>query len=336
MPPSNDRSMTPAPESRNPSASRSLLDTRSLSAVEITKIFEHADQLKALGDKHGNFFEPQSTIHRKSALVCLLFFEPSTRTRMSFQAAAYRMGHQVLTMDLLSGSSLAKGETYSDTILNVAAMEPDIMVVRYGKSPELDRLLPGLPMPIINGGSGVQSHPTQALLDAYTIRAHRGELTGQRVLIVGDIIHSRVARSNFDVLTKLGAEIGVCGPKSLLPNENEVPGLRLFHDLDQAIGWATVYMALRIQLERHDSIEGKRSGLDQYRQDYVDHFGLNRTRLKTLSKDAMIMHPGPINYGVELPLEIQEDPRSRILEQVTNGVLIRSALLSRALGEMPG
>jgi aspartate carbamoyltransferase catalytic subunit len=247
---------------------------------------------------------------------------------MSFQTAAYRLGHQVLTMELVSGgSSLSKGETHVDTVLNVAAMNPDVMVVRYGRSPELDELLTTLPIPVVNGGSGSVAHPTQGLLDAYTIWRERGSFAGQRILIVGDIRHSRVARSNFDILKKLGAELAVCGPEKLLPAD-QLGGVKIFHDLDEATRWCTVYMGLRIQLERH---EAHQLNLDS-QNDYHQHFGLTKERLKILAKDATIMHPGPINHGVEFCDEVMRDPRSRVLEQVSNGVLIRGALLARILG----
>ena len=304
-----------------PALARSLLDTSSLSETEILNLFSHSDLLAARGK---NFYN-----HGPQRVVCLLFFEPSTRTRMSFQTAAYRLGHHVSTMELFGGSSLAKGETFGDTVLNILAMQPDVLVIRYGKSSELDELLPTLSIPVISGGCGTRAHPTQALLDAYTISRELKSIKGQRVLIVGDVRHSRVARSNFDVLTKLGAEIAVCGPQELLPSPGEVPGLKIFGDLDEAVGWASVYMGLRIQLERHNMDDIRTDALGEYHR----QFGLTASRLEKLSKDAIIMHPGPINHGVEFSAEVLKDPRSRVMQQVTNGVLIRAALLSKVLGE---
>lgn len=251
---------------------------------------------------------------------------------MSFQTAAYRLGHQVLTMELFAGSSLSKGETYADTVLNIAAMKPDAMVIRYGRSPELDELLPRLPMPVLNAGSGSMAHPTQALLDAYTVFCERGTLKGEKLLIVGDIRYSRVARSNFDVFTKLGAEVGVCGPEALLPEQSQIEGVKIFHDFNEGIRWCSLYMGLRIQLERHEASDLKLDSMN----DYHDHFGLNRARLELLSKDAIIMHPGPINHGVEFANEVLDDPRCRVLQQVTNGVLIRAALLRELLNDRSG
>ncbi len=327
MPTTHVSSTKPESGRGTSTANGSLLDTRTLSRDEILSIFNRATELEALGQRHGNFFDP--TEARNPKTIALLFFEASTRTRMSFQAATYRLGHNALAMELLTGSSLSKGETYEDTVLNVAAMKPDAMVIRYGESAELDQLLPNLPMPVINAGSGTLAHPTQALLDAYTIHRERGTVEGQKILLVGDIRHSRVARSDFDVLSKLGAEIAVCGPDAFLPEpaESRARGLKCFNDLDEAVEWASIYMGLRIQLERHD--RGQHGSLENYRKDYHEQFGLNQARLKKLSKNAMIMHPGPINHGVEFSTEVVKDPRSRVMAQVTNGVLIRAALLAR-------
>lgn len=244
--------------------------------------------------------------------------------------ASYRLGLQVLTMELSSGSSLSKGETLTDTVLNFTAMKPDVLVVRYGNSRELDALLPTLDIPVLNAGSGALAHPTQGLLDAYTLRAEWGSLQKKRVLIFGDVLHSRVARSNFDVLTKLGAEVGVFGPESMLPPKTEGVlkdyGIRIFSSLDEALPWADACMGLRIQLERHEN-GGRDVG-----EDYLSRYGLTKERLALLRSDALILHPGPINHGVEFAPDVVEDPRSRVLSQVTNGVKIRAALLAMILG----
>ena len=307
---------------------RSLLDTRSLSADDVLSIFSQADRFSSASDRWGTYYDPTTNSARVPKTVGLLFFEPSTRTRMSFQSAAYKLGHHVLTMELSAGSSLTKGESFADTVLNVAAMGPDALVIRYSENVELDQLLPDFHIPVLNAGSGTNSHPTQALLDAYTILKERGSIRGQRVLIVGDIKHSRVARSNFDVLGKLGAEIGICGPPSFMPEAKDIPGVKIFDKLDdKTLAWATVYMGLRIQLERHTM---EAASIDSV-ADYNGRFGLTVERLKKLSDSAMIMHPGPINHGVEFSPEVMRDPRSRILKQVANGVLIRAALLHRVL-----
>ncbi len=319
---------------------RSLLDTRVLSRKEVEEIFLKADSLSAptgdleAGSQSGFRASLEGTSIVPTPVVCCLFFEPSTRTRMSFQIASYRLGLQVLTMELSTGgSSLSKGETTTDTVLNFVAMKPDILVVRYGISRELDVLLPTLKLPVLNAGSGTLAHPTQGLLDAYTLRQEWGSLEGKRVLIFGDVLHSRVARSNFDVLSKLGAKIGVFGPESMLPSPGDAGvssefGIQQFESLDEALPWADACMGLRIQLERHEAkdLDLKSMG------DYHARYGLTKERLKLLRKDAIILHPGPINHGVEFAFEVVHDRRSRVLRQVTNGVLIRAALLAMILG----
>lgn len=317
-----------------PLLGRSLLDTRILSAKDIDEIFLKADSMQLGRDAIPTGPAP---------VVCCLFFEPSTRTRMSFQMAAYRLGLEVLTMELSAGSSLSKGETATDTVLNFAAMNPDVLVVRYGSSRELDALLPMLKIPVLNAGSGTLAHPTQGLLDAYTLRAEWGGLSGKRILIFGDVLHSRVARSGFDVLTKLGAEIGVFGPEHLLPsdlNRSDLQpyGIRVFPSLDEALPWADACMGLRIQLERHDARSAAKSDSPSEHlsgsvaANYLSRYGLTVERLKLLKPEALILHPGPINHGVEFAPEVVEDSRSRVLAQVTNGVRIRAALLALILG----
>lgn len=307
----------------------SLLDSRVLSESAIHSLFSHAKELAVRYEKYGSFVDPNEPKPTTPKVVACLFFEASTRTFMSFQMAALRLGHQVVTLDTGTGSSILKGETDDDTVANVAAMQPDAIVIRYNRSPGLERLLPNLPIPVISAGIGVYSHPTQALLDAYTIFEARGSVRGEKVLIVGDVAHSRVARSNFDVLAKLGAEVGVCGPDHFLPRADEVPGLKIFKNLDEALEWPTVVMGLRVQLERHEDPRLRGRSIEDYKAEYHAEFGLNGVRLKKLRPDAIIMHPGPINHGVEFAPEVVEDARSRVLEQVRNGVLIRAALLSK-------
>lgn len=315
-----------------PLLGRSLLDTRVLSAKEIDEIFLKADSLADSSALTGFRTDLKGTAFSSlpSPVVCCLFFEPSTRTRMSFQMASYRLGLQVLTMELSAGSSLSKGETLTDTVLNFTAMKPDVLVVRYGNSRELDALLPTLGLPVLNAGSGTLAHPTQGLLDAYTLRQEWGSLRGKRVLIFGDVLHSRVARSNFDVLTKLGAEVGVFGPESMMPAKGDRVfsdfGLRVFDSFEEALPWADACMGLRIQLERHETKP------DEVAREYLASYGLTRDRLKHLRSDAVILHPGPINHGVEFAPEVVRDERSRVLRQVTNGVTIRAALLAMILG----
>lgn len=334
-----------SPTSQSLNRQWSFLDTRPFSANQILSLFHKADELRECAAQHGQFHVPRTAEQPdcESKVVFLLFLEPSTRTRLSFEMAALRLGHRVTVMDAGSGSSRVKGESDVDTVLNILAMGPDALVIRYNRSPELDELLPRLPIPVISGGNASAAHPTQALLDAYTIYRERGAkkaddggvLKGERVLIVGDILHSRVARSNFDVLTKLGAEIAVCGPPKLLPQvgqeTQEIPNVRIFHDLDEAMTWPTVYMGLRVQLERHEPGETGSGSLEAF----PERFGLNHARLKKLSPEALILHPGPINHGVEFAPGVTDDPRSRVLVQVSNGVLVRAALLAKIFERKP-
>ena len=328
---------------------KSVLATSALTLEQISIVFDHAEKHRESFMSTGRF-SPDTSVKSVAEskggprVVSCLFFEPSTRTRMSFEMAALRLGYKVQLMSSSSSTSLSKGESYADTVLNILAMKPDALVIRYGESPELDALLPQVKIPVLNAGSGVVSHPTQALLDALTIRQHVRNtsqshspaelvspskfLAGQKVLIAGDVRHSRVANSNFDVLLRLGAEVAICAPAEFLPEAANLPsGIAVIKDLDEATAWADIYMALRIQLERHGSGHGSGHSLS----DYNSQFGLNPRRLQILKKNAIIMHPGPIHPGVELSIEAIQDPRARIMNQVENGVYIRAALLARAL-----
>lgn len=312
-----------------PPSVRTLLDTRALSPSAVHDLFRIADRLAIrFGAGTGTTGQDASPIAPGSRLVACLFFEPSTRTRLSFQTAALRLGWGEMAIEAGSNSSLIKGETLTDTVLNVVSMGPDLLVVRYGVSDELDRLLPTLGIPVINAGSGTESHPTQALLDAYTIRGERGRIEGERVLIAGDVAHSRVARSNFELLPRLGAEVAMVGPGSFLPPEGEFPGVRRFASLEEGLDWATVAMGLRIQLERHKAAELNLSSFDDYHRRY----GFDRARLSRFRSDGILLHPGPINHGVEFAADAVKDPRSRVLKQVANGVLVRAALMSTLVG----
>lgn len=314
-----------------PILGRSLLDTRTLNRNDIDEIFLRADALDAFIHRAKHELRKSPLVMRQP-VVCCLFFEPSTRTRMSFQMAAYRLGCQVLTMELSAGSSLSKGETLTDTVLNFAAMKPDILVVRYGSSQELDELLPTLDIPVINAGSGTLAHPTQGLLDAYTLRSEWETFSGKKVLIFGDVLHSRVARSGFDVLTKLGATIGVTGPERMMPQGplreslQSQYKLQFFETLEEGLPWADAVMGLRVQLERHEAKEL------EFANDYHDRYGLNERRLEMMKPGAVILHPGPINHGVEFSPGVVRNARSRVLAQVTNGVIVRAALLDLILG----
>lgn len=312
-----------------PPSVRTLLDTRELSPSAVDDLFRIADRLSTrFGPGAIAAERDASSLVQGSRIVACLFFEPSTRTRLSFQTAALRLGWGEMAIEAGSNSSLIKGETLTDTVLNVVSMGPDLLVVRYGVSDELDRLLPTLGIPVINAGSGTESHPTQALLDAYTIRGERGRIEGERVLIAGDVAHSRVARSNFELLPRLGAEVAMVGPGSFLPPEGEFPGVRRFASLEEGLDWATVAMGLRIQLERHKAAELNLASFD----DYHKRYGFDRVRLSRFRSDGILLHPGPINHGVEFAADAVKDPRSRVLKQVANGVLVRAALMTTLAG----
>lgn len=252
--------------------------------------------------------------------VVNLFFESSTRTRISFELAERRLSADVVNF-AASGSSVSKGETLKDTARNIEAMKTDIVVVRHSSTGAAHFLSRLLKSPVINAGDGINEHPTQALLDMFTMREKLGELKGLNVCIVGDIVHSRVARSNIFGLTKMGANVAVCGPKTLIPDYLEQFGVRVFLDIDEAIQWADVLNVLRIQLEREAG--GDFPTIREYRL----YWGVNRIRLEKSKKSIVIMHPGPINRGVELDADVADGETSVILDQVTNGVAIRMAVL---------
>ncbi|WP_413292872.1 aspartate carbamoyltransferase catalytic subunit [Bdellovibrio sp. HCB185ZH] len=291
----------------------SILDLVSLEKEKIGRLFSTADQLAL------NPFLPSKGFGKTGAL---LFFEASTRTRMSFETACAHLGVYPMLLDGKSGSSLEKGETLEDTVLNVAAMKPAFVVIRSGDDLDFKALAAKLEIPLINAGWGKKGHPTQALLDTYTIRKHLGKIEGQKVLIVGDARHSRVAASHLELAKKLNYEVAFCGPENFLPEASEI---KVFHSLADGLQWATVAMALRVQLERHQ--------VKYSLEDYRKNFGFTFENLKALSADALIMHPGPINQGTEMDTDVlQKDSRCQILDQVSNGVLIRQAILLEVLG----
>ena len=261
-----------------------------------------------------------------------LFLEPSTRTRVAFEIAAKRLSADVITITG-NASSLVKGETLRDTALTIQALNADMIIVRHkaaGSPYFLSRLLE---MPVINAGDGAHEHPTQALLDCFTLREKLGDLTGKKVTILGDILFSRVARSNIWALKKLGAEVTLAGPSTLVPELFREFGVQVRHDLKSALDGADAVMLLRIQHERQTATHFPSIG------EYTSMFGLNRMRASWLKPDAIIMHPGPINRGVEIDSDLADSSRSVILEQVTNGIATRMAVLylcAHAAGMKPG
>ncbi len=254
-----------------------------------------------------------------------LFFEASTRTRTSFEIAARRLGAEVLSITS-SGSSVSKGESLVDTLNTLGAMRPDAIVMRHAASGAAHFLSRYLPVPIVNAGDGTHEHPTQALLDALTILDRRGTLEGLRVAIIGDIAHSRVARSNIFLLSKFGAHIVLCGPATLLPPQigQIAPGIELTTDMEQAIRGADVIMMLRVQLERQNEAAFPAA-------EYFSFYGLRLEHIEAAKPNVIVMHPGPINRGREIASEVADSQRSAILNQVENGIAVRMAVLERVL-----
>lgn len=283
-----------------------------LEKSKLDQLFDLADQLST----------GQKKAHGVLGLTgALLFFEASTRTRMSFETACVREGVHPLIFSA-AGTSLEKGETFEDTVLNIAAMQPSFMIIRAGEELDLESVQKKISMPILNAGWGKKGHPTQALLDVFTMKMKLGAYEKQRLLIVGDVKHSRVAASHFELAKILNYEIALCGPAEFLP---QWEGVRSFATLQEGLQWATVAMALRVQLERHDS----KYSLAEYRGLY----GFTLESLTQLSPQALIMHPGPINQGTEFDTAVLSDPRTQVLEQVRNGVFIRQALIHQILAE---
>ena len=294
---------------------KDLLGIAELSAPEIELILDTADSFAEIGERP---IKKVPTLRGKT--VINLFFEASTRTRSSFEIAEKRLSADNINFST-SGSALEKGETLVDTAMNLQAMAPDLVVIRHGH-PGVPHMLAGrIKAGVINAGDGAHEHPTQALLDAYTIRRHKKKIAGLKVVILGDIEHSRVVRSNIHLLRKLGAKVTVGGPRTMMPVAMETMGVEVAYSLDEAIRGADVIMMLRVQIER----QGKMAFPSV--REYFQLFGLTTERLKAAKDDVIIMHPGPMNRGVEISSELADGPYSVILEQVTHGVSVRMAVL---------
>ena len=294
---------------------KDLLGIEELSPEEIQLILDTAESFREVSTRP---IKKVPTLRGKT--VVNLFFEPSTRTRSSFEIAEKRLSADSVNFSS-SSSSLTKGETLIDTALNLQAMAPDLIVVRHAHPGVAQMLAKQVEAGVINAGDGAHEHPTQALLDAFTIRQHKGRLEGLKVTIVGDIEHSRVVRSNIHLLQKMGAEITLAGLRTMMPVEMEKMGVRVVHTLDEGIAGADVIMILRVQLERQSRM------LFPSIKEYFRLFGLSRERLKAAKRDVIIMHPGPMNRGVEIASDVADGAYSVILEQVANGVAIRMAIL---------
>ncbi len=300
---------------------RHILGLRDMSAEEIGFILDTAESLKPILHRHIKKVPPL-----RGRTIVTLFFEPSTRTKLSFELAAKRLSADTVGISK-SMSSVVKGETLIDTTRNIQAMKPDIIVMRHSMAGAPHLIARHVDCSVINAGDGINEHPSQALLDMLTIRDHFGSLKGLKVAIIGDITHSRVAHSNIIGLQKMGARVAVCGPGTMLPPGLAAEGVEVMMRVEEAIEDADVIMALRIQRERQ--------GLPLFpsQREYARKFGINNRRLRAAKENAIIMHPGPINRGVELAPDVADSGRSLILDQVTNGVAVRMALFSLLIAE---
>lgn len=294
---------------------KDLLGIADLAPEEISLVLDTAEAMKEVGERP---IKKVPALRGKT--VVNLFFEPSTRTRTSFEIAEKRLSADTLNIAVAS-SSVVKGETLADTALNLEAMHPDMIVLRHSSSGACHLLSRICRSAIINAGDGMHEHPTQALLDAFTIRERKKQLAGLKVAIIGDLLHSRVLRSNIHLLTKMGSDVWVCGPPTLIPTDIARFGVRATSVIDEAVAGADVIMLLRIQLER---MEG---AYFPSLREYFNVFGMTEARLRRARPDVIIMHPGPMNRGVEIASEVADGPYSVILDQVANGVAVRMAVL---------
>ena len=299
---------------------KDLLDIASLSSQDITMILDTAEGMKEINKRP---VKKVPTLRGKT--IVLFFQEPSTRTKLSFDIAAKRLSADVISIST-SSSSIVKGETLIDTVKNLEAMSPDIIVMRHSSSGAAQLIARKLSPSVVNAGDGLHAHPTQALLDMMTVREKKGGLDGLNIAIIGDIAHSRVARSNINGFTKMGATVTVTAPGTMIPRGIETLGCRVAPDIESCVEGADVVMMLRIQKERQETI------LFPSEREYATRFGLTRQRLALARKDAIVMHPGPMNRGVEIANIVADGERSVILEQVTNGVALRMAVFYLVAG----
>jgi aspartate carbamoyltransferase catalytic subunit len=294
---------------------KDLLGIADLTADDIYRVLETADAMREVGQRP---IKKVPTLRGKT--VVNLFYEPSTRTRTSFEIAEKRLSADTLNV-AVAASSVLKGETLVDTAMNIEAMSPDMIVLRHASSGACHLLSRICKSRIINAGDGMHEHPTQALLDAFTIKEHKKDIGGLKIAIVGDLLHSRVLRSNALLLTKLGANLWVCGPPTLVPPGIECLGVHVTTSIDEAVRDADVIMMLRIQQER------MQGAFFPSLREYFNVFGMTTERVKLAQPDVIIMHPGPMNRGVEIASDVADGPYSVILEQVANGVAVRMAVL---------
>jgi aspartate carbamoyltransferase catalytic subunit len=306
-----------------PYLGKDLLGLEELSREQITALLDTAEAFKEISNRP---IKKVPVLRGKT--IVNAFFENSTRTRISFEFAQKRLSADTVNISS-TGSSVAKGETLVDTARNLEAMNIDMVVIRHGASGSARFLAERIASNVVNAGDGKHEHPTQGLLDLLTIRDHRGPLQGLKVCICGDVLHSRVARSNIHGLLKMGAEVGVCGPMTLLPAEVRALGVTVFRRIEEAIEWADVLNVLRLQLER------MKGGFIPSLREYNRVFGVTRERVERAPRDILILHPGPMNRGVEIDSDVADGPHSVILQQVTNGVAVRMAVLYLLAGGAP-
>ncbi|MBA2572938.1 MAG: aspartate carbamoyltransferase catalytic subunit [Gemmatimonadetes bacterium] len=306
-----------------PALGKDLLALEDLSPVQITSILDTAEPFKEISERR---IKKVPVLRGKT--IVNAFFENSTRTRISFEFAEKRLSADTVNISS-TGSSVLKGETLVDTARNLEAMRIDMVVMRHGASGAAQFLAERIASSVINAGDGKHEHPTQGLLDLLTIRDHMGRIDGVRVCIVGDVLHSRVARSNIWGLRKLGAEVAVCGPRTLLPRDVETLDVRVFTRIEAAIEWADVLNVLRLQMERMTG------GLVPSSREYNRVFGVTQARLNRAPRDVLVLHPGPMNRGVEIDSDVADGPHAVILHQVTNGVAVRMAVLYLLAGGAP-
>ncbi len=302
---------------------KDLIGLEPLSAEQILTILDTAEPFKEISER---LIKKVPVLRGKT--IVNLFFEASTRTRISFEFAEKRLSADTVNI-AASGSSVQKGETLVDTARNLEAMKIDMVVIRHWASGAARFLAERIPSNVINAGDGSHEHPTQGLLDMLTIRDHRGRIEGLKVCVVGDVRHSRVARSNIYGLLKMGAEVAVCGPETLLPMGIGELGVKVFRRVEEAIEWADVLNIMRLQLER------MQAGYVPSLREYNRIFGITRERLEAAPRDVLVLHPGPMNRGVEIDSDVADGPQSVILDQVTNGVAVRMAVLYLLAGGAP-
>jgi len=302
---------------------KDLLGLAGLSREQVTAILDVAEPLRAISERA---IKKVPTL--RGMTVVNLFFEPSTRTRISFEFAEKRMSADTVNV-ATAASSVSKGETLVDTARNLEAMRIDMVVIRHPHSGAARFLAERIESNVINAGDGTHEHPTQGLLDLLTLREKLGGLEGKKICIVGDVLHSRVARSNIWGLNAMGAKVAVCGPRSLLPGTIRELGVEVFDRIETAIEWADALNVLRLQLER------MQLGYIPSLREYNRVFGVTRARLERAPRDLVILHPGPMNRGVEIDSDVADGPHSVILEQVTNGVAVRMAVLYLLAGNAP-